>query len=526
MSTSTSSTPGFEEIDSLSLLAHKVAPRVYDLSSRQINVSIRDQMVRAQQLVRDLRKADAKAESLLIVGMGAAGMTAALSACEAGFKQVCVVDTASEPFSLFKGVHSRFVGPFMYEWPSPFHGDQSYPSHEATPWSSHGACPLQWAASEPISADELGKALRKSLLAWLRKRNKAKASLPLMRVGVKREAITGYVSAYADHERAGWDVHGGLPGWPRLSKNFGPGWGHVWPRLPAGTASPANVQPDHIILAAGMGVETTSWEKGKEGTTPWFWANDRLKDAAVADQCVVVLGGADGAMQDALRSVTIFDHPLSFIRHLEAKPIVRHLLEAELPALLSADRQMRQHNSWSSDPVGFAMVDAACLAAAKRLAQSQAVRAQVLGGLRQGLGEVLLLVRGSHFDKAYLLNRFVVYLLSQCVKPGAKRPANDGGMGFELVFGATVAGFAPSAPGASSGRLSVQIKGKGKGKGKGKAHRDINAHHIVVRFGIDADSIPGLQMIQLTDPSLPGANSRQRTTLSRVELPFVAMRGA
>jgi hypothetical protein len=181
---------------------------------------------------------------------------------------------------------------------------------------------------------------------------------------------------------------------------------------------------------------------------------------------------------------------------------------------------MRQHNSWSSDPVGFAMVDAACLAAAKRLAQSQAVRAQVLGGLRQGLGEVLLLVRGSHFDKAYLLNRFVAYLLSRCVKPGAKRLANEGGMGFELVFGATVAGFAPSAPGASSGRLSVQIKGKGK------AHRDIDAHHIVVRFGIDADSIPGLQMIQLTDPSLPGANSRQRTTLSRVELPFVAMRGA
>ena len=42
-------------------------------------------------------------------------------------------------------------------------------------------------------------------------------------------------------------------------------------------------------------------------------------------------------------------------------------------------------------------------------------------------------------------------------------------------------------------------------------------HEIVVRYGIERGTVPGAQMIQISNRS-----SRQRTTLARVELPFVA----
>src|SRR5438552_3245214 len=47
-------------------------------------------------------------------------------------------------------------------------------------------------------------------------------------------------------------------------------------------------------------------------------------------------------------------------------------------------------------------------------------------GLRQGSGEVVLFVRDRHFDKAYLLNRFVVHLIEACshAQQGAPRVAS------------------------------------------------------------------------------------------------------
>nr|NLU60157.1 FAD-binding protein [Pseudomonas sp. BIGb0427] len=64
-------------------------------------------------------------KELVIIGAGVAGMSAALTACELGIAKVVVLEASGEPFSLFKGLHSRHVGPFMYEWPSPFFNDQS-----------------------------------------------------------------------------------------------------------------------------------------------------------------------------------------------------------------------------------------------------------------------------------------------------------------------------------------------------------------------------------------------------------------
>jgi hypothetical protein len=508
----------FDEINTLSLLAHKVAPNVFDLSSNQINVSIRDQMVRAQQLISDLRAADVKAQSILIVGMGAAGMTAALAACEAEFTTVCAVDVAAEPFALFNGIRSRFVGPYMYEWPSPFCNDQSYPGHGATPWAGQKISPLSWTASRPITAHKLAQNLRKSVLTWHadNQRKPKPVPTPHLLVGIDKKKLRDFVKKFAKVEGVRGKRQAGepVPEKVRLGRYLGT---HAqWTGIP-NESLPTAFAPDYVVLAAGMGVEVLHIPGacGKQ-MAPGFWENDKLKRRKVADQHTVVLGGGDGAIQDSLRALTNYHHPLAFIEHLDALPSARQALAIQLPALLSADRQLRQHTSWSRSTSGFIMVDKACHDAALQLAAVPAVRQFVLSTLRRGNGTVTHYVRSQHFDKAYLLNRFVIYLLAACVDPDPGR--NTGGMGFSLQFGFEVKHVRTVPKSAAvaikwnlglgpPGRLRTPVTARKK-----------NVDNVVVRFGIDPFSVPGPTLIQFDEDY-----AEHRTTLNRVELPFVTM---
>ncbi|MYN17590.1 hypothetical protein GTP81_12580 [Rugamonas sp. FT107W] len=503
----------FEEIDSLSLIAHKVASNVFDLSSGQINVSIRDQMVRAQHLVSDLRRADPTAKSLLIVGMGVAGMNAALAACEAGFSSVCVVESKPRPFSMFRGVTSRFVGPYMYEWPSPFHERQSYPSHYSTPWAEHGVSPLAWEASEPISAADLAIRLDRGLHAWW----DAAKSKPYLVVGISKRAVRNFVIQFARTEKLRSEQRAaGSPMDPRQQFHHASlgARAKLWPEVKQ-AAPPPFFEPDYVILAAGMGKEVLDIPDGPVPATPRFWSDDGLKAPAVPMQRVVVLGGGDGAIQDALRALTIHHHPASFIDQLEAMPVVRQALDNEKAALLSADRQLRQHSSWSLKPSGYAMADLACRQAARNLASNAAVKEQVLKALRKGTGEVILYVREATLGKAYMLNRFAIYLLAACVSRDCDK--NDGGMGFMLQFDTEVKRGLP--PGAARTKFALEVGAPNARKSSFKIVEEVD--HTVVRFGIDADTIPGPQLIQL---NVDDRMYRERTTLKRVELPFVAMK--
>jgi len=501
----------FEEIESLSLLAHKVGPCVFDLSSHQSNVSIRDQLVRAQQLVIDLKAAHETANSLLVVGMGAAGVNAALTACEVGFDDVRIVDIEDRPFQLFHRTSSRFVGPYMYEWPSQFHGRQSYPSHFSTPWANYGRSPLSWDAKSPVSASELAKLLEQSVLRWCEERGGLPK--PTFWVNAHRGNIKRFIKKFAAREAviARNMVYG--PSDLLVAKSGIVSFGHkakFWEPNLADTRKDV-FRPDYIVVAAGMGQERLSIP-GMLKPSQSFWADDSLKEPAVANHRVVVLGGGDGAIQDVLRALTIHDHPITFIEQLEASPVVRQALENEIPALLSADRQLRQHASWSRNSAAFAMIDQACREAALNLAEVGAVSRQVLRALRKGTGEVLHYVRGPHFDKAYLLNRFVIYLLQACVNEDHRD--NEGGMGFTLTFNKE-AEYCTNSKGMGAGDLVIGISDVGR------PHSTVdvtNVNHLVVRFGILRDSVPGPRLIQVSD-----ADTKQRTTLNRVELPFVVM---
>lgn len=499
----TSPSTEVDVINALSLLAHKVAPNVFDLSSLQWHVSIRDQIVRAQLLMADLKAADPKIDSVLIVGMGAAGISAAMTACELGIPRVCVVDKANAPFELLRGVSSRFVGPFMYEWPSSFHTDQSYPSHASTPWMEQGHSSLTWNAKQPITADQLATELSSCWTTWLASRISKGLSLPDTIFNADPAVVKSFVKAFADAEgmRANESADGQAS---QLKAQFSAG------RVP--------LQPDYLILAAGMGKETLTLP-GCRQVTPSFWGNDTLKHRSTRHKQVVVLGGGDGALQDTLRALTNYDHPLSFIQDLQRNSTFQSALAIELPALLDADRQMRQHSAWVKGAQGQAMVDFACQQAAKRLAANSTVRRFVLGCIRPGTGIVWLCVAGTHFDKAYLLNRFAIHLLLACYQKKSRRPT--GRMGFEVRFSTKVSQSRRPAPATTGKFPHAKAKCWTLRVCSEDDEATIKADKLVVRFGVKQATIPGLQMLQLGVPN--ERDLKQRATLKGIELPFVAM---
>ncbi len=520
MTVATPTSSEVEVINALSLLAHKVAPNVFDLSSLQWHVSIRDQIVRAQLLMADLKAADPNIQSVLIVGMGAAGISAAMAACELGISQVCVVDKAGGPFQLFRGVRSRFVGPFMYEWPSSFHAGQSYPAHARTPWLRQGRSPLAWNANQPITADDLATELTTCLTTWLASRSAKGLALPHMLVNFDPDPVQAFAKDFAVAEglRANESLGGKVAITPRVKFSTGSSASaQVWGGA-TGPAFPTDLKPDYLILAAGMGKETLTLP-GSSEASPSFWADDTLKDATTAELRVVVLGGGDGALQDTLRALTNYDHPLSFIQDLQKNSTFQRVLAIELPTLLDADRQMRQHSAWVKGAQGQAMVDLACQRVADKLAANSTVRRCVLGCIRPGKGTVWLWVAGTHFDKTYLLNRFAIHLLWACYQKLTRR--STGRMGFEVRFSTKVnrsepptplAAVAPSPAKAKRWTLHVCSEGD---------ETTIEADKLVIRFGVQQDTIPGLQMLQLGVPN--ERDLKQRATLKGIELPFVAM---
>lgn len=521
MTITTSPSTEVEVINALSLLAHKVAPNVFDLSSLQWHVSIRDQIVRACLLMADLKKADPNIHSVLIVGMGAAGISAAIAACELGIKQVCVVDQADTPFKLFRDVTSRFVGPFMYEWPSSFHADQSYPVPPNAPWGGQGRSPLTWSVKEPITADDLAKELTTCLTTWIKKRKKAKLSLPYMLVKANPKEIESFAKQFAvtEAKRAEETSQGGSAKTPKSQFNRDSyANALLWGSMP-GAKFPIKHEPDYLVLAAGMGTETLTVSDNTE-VTPSFWANDTLKELSTANQTVVILGGGDGALQDALRALTTYDHPLSLVQNLQKNPSCQKALSAELPALLDADRQMRQHCAWVTGSHAQKMVDLACKQAADRLAANPDICTCILRSLRPGKGTVWLWVAGTHFDKAYLLNRLAIHLLWACFRKLRRRPTDC--MNFKVRFNTKFTRAEQPSPPTTTRtpspekvkRLILHASSQGREIVK-------KADKVVVRFGIQKDTIPGLQMVQLGVPN--ERDLKHRATLKGIELPFVAM---
>ncbi|MCU1159798.1 FAD-dependent oxidoreductase [Stenotrophomonas maltophilia] len=478
-------------VDCLGLLASKVAPNVFDLSSGQYHVSLRDQIVRGRLLVGDIISMDPDFSSLLVVGGGVAGLAVAVAAADAG-KQVVVLEKSRYPLSKQVGVHSRFVGPFMYEWPWKFSRSQVYPPVDATCWPKFTGCPTL-TAPDPISAAEFAKQVG----LWF---NAALAAHPRLHLAVKLSAsLQDRVRAYL---KKGFSNAGMLDltdmNWHRDSVPL------------------VSIKPAYIILAAGMGAENCSLPEhdGKKIVrgrlfrgTP-FWENDRLRECADSGHDVVVVGGGDGALQDALRALTSDEHPLQTLRKLECCPVVKANLEGIGDRLQTIELQGRLMASWRWNPAVFESVDSLCSEVARKIAKKRRVRAAVLKVLRprkaSGSQKVTLLVKSDYFDKAYLLNRFLVHLIRHVLKIAHSMGEAHDRIALDVVFNAAVEGVQSR----SANRFTVHYRGD---HGRGT----VDAAYVAVRFGVDKKTIPGLQMVHLS-----GDDQKQRTSLSRVPLPY------
>ena len=277
-----------EQIDSLSLLTLKCAPNIFDVSSRMGNVSIRDQIVRSTQLVRDLKNADPKCDEILIVGAGFAGVAAALQAAESSVKAY-VLDINSAPFSQQAKCHSRYVGPFMYEWPASYCGDQHYPPRgwpsDQKGWDK-ASLQLGWISSMPMEASQLASDCKE----WLSNKISGWSSGPHLHLpkptfltDVSAEKISEYVYQFKEGRAQSKSIVG--VDWPLL-----------------GVEVDCKVEPKYIIFAAGMGDEYVKIPPSVAGKP--FWCEDSLRAPTSANSEIGVFGGGDGALQDFLRATT------------------------------------------------------------------------------------------------------------------------------------------------------------------------------------------------------------------------------
>lgn len=491
--------------DCLPLLANKVAPNIFDISSGQFHVSLRDQIVRARLLVRDLAVLNPEMKSLMVVGAGAAGIAAAVAAADRGIK-VFLLEGGAAPMSLQSGAKRRFVGPFMYEWPWDFSCSQDYPPADPELWTIPMSCPVI-VSQEPMAATEFAK----QMCLWLDEQLLIYSAHLHFAVNVVPPSLPSYVeyfiALYAFETSQALMGKTAISSLPKFSLFDGEWYGNA-------PASPS-MQPDFIVLAAGMGEEQVSLPK-HDGLNPHpselyigtpFWKDDNLQERVANDLSVAVVGGGDGALQDSLRALTTFDHPIQMLQSLRGCKHVAALIDGFQQRLQTMEAQGRLLASWTLDPLVWTSLDEKCRNAAKTLATDELIRNRVVQCLRPSKkgAKVFHFVRGSNFDKAYLLNRFLIYLVWEVLAyPGP--PTGGARIGFELHFGVEVKGVEALANDLYRVHLNRLVSDA----------TFVTVAEVAIRFGIERGSIPGLKMIQLSE------NDRgQRSSLSHVPLPFV-----
>jgi hypothetical protein len=254
--------------------------------------------------------------------------------------------------------------------------------------------------------------------------------------------------------------------------------------------------PDFVLLASGMGVESTTLPGEDEVSGPSFWSDESLGSE---DESLAVFGAGDGALQDVLRALTKFDHPLQLLEHLRRAPKVSRRLDEVERQLTAVEAQHRLSLSWTVDRRVCEYVDAKCVAAARDLLPQ--VAASVGSALRSGNGKVWLISQGNHITKAYMLNRFVFHLVRLYILRSRKTPHRP----FEWKHTTRV-----DRAQLRDGHIEVDLN---------TASDPLLVDHVAVRWGQsmnDEDAPAGFQLVGITEKK-----KAKRTTLAQVPLPFV-----
>lgn len=256
------------------LALHRLSARKYDLTGLRTG-SIRDQLLRSSLVVScliDEGKIDSH-RKLLILGAGASGMNAAMTAAEKGVS-VDILEKNKHPFGTLLESTWRTVDPVEYDWPHKHCSQQIFPS------GGQGIPLVQGRATGAA----LAGAWAEKWSQWLKTKD-----------GKNRRGSINLVS-----EVNAWDF---------LTFNEAPERIEVSGPWPDGQRSKSY---GAILSCIGFGPERTfddrtptNWN-GYRG--PAFWTdNDGLgadNPLPTPARHVLISGGGDGAMQDFQRATT------------------------------------------------------------------------------------------------------------------------------------------------------------------------------------------------------------------------------
>lgn len=380
------------------LLAHEVEPLLFDIGGPRAPIAIRDQMVRARYLIERLRHAGlvARGSHVLIVGAGAAGVTAALDAVSHGLL-VTLIDALPLPFQLQARCRTRWIDPTQYDWPQPHWHVARWPVSSRT-----RGFPL------PFIADRADRLAR----SW-------SSTLALARAG-----LAGRLHVRPHTKLAAWPT-------PVLSPA-----GLVIARdaqlLPSGGAM-TMLQAAAVVLARGFGTERCVVEDNppRHGRGPARYESSRFWDTdpyeshgmglSVTAPSIVVSGGGDGALQDFLRLVTGLPSAAALLHRLTADPKVRDAIAIVRTTLAAEEDQAQRALLWSGTTehdhdvlerlhgAHRSTVDAIVRSSVWPIITSALAR---LVGSRNVLG-IEMTHSCTHFPAAYALNRFLVLLVAR-----------------------------------------------------------------------------------------------------------------
>ncbi|MBX3619372.1 MAG: hypothetical protein KF891_05195 [Rhizobacter sp.] len=245
-------------------------------------VSIRDQIVRTSYLVERLWSTNRlKATSkLLVIGAGAAGVTAAIKAVHFGVTRVVVTDLRDRVLSLQANCTTRWLDPAQYDWPASHWGGEQWPIKEPPgfPYPTAAKLPPP-VALEADYADEWSAKFAFALSVY-------ESAGSVNFVPNVKAVDWNFVSAKSCYEVQFDDA--------------------------ATRASKGSLDADIIIFAGGLGRELFSvpvWgSSSKKYSSIPFWADDAFETPtfglSTLSHGILVSGGGDGALQDFIRLVS------------------------------------------------------------------------------------------------------------------------------------------------------------------------------------------------------------------------------
>lgn len=412
----------------LALVAHKIAPFQFDISHSASSASIRDQIVRAQMVVRALLKSKLigagyginSPSPLLICGAGVAGLAAAFEATRLGVRFVMIDKNVVAPGGALAGTGQRFASPTMYEWPASIVDEHVHPL-------TH----IDFLASgSPKNKFKFGVG-KPELIQNLRSQVDAIVSASVVRwkiAAAKRDRTSSWLLTSTRIDKPSKDALRALlspgitvSGLPEISFTR---HHRAWP---------GKYKFSCILFASGFSVESTTLVN-HDVKTPQFWEPDTLLDAALGTTTkpmALVVGGGDGAIQDAMRALLQYKkaaHPLAVWEYLMRGPLPTNLAAVVMPVLgggggideaelyrriLTVENYSAIAYSWVPNNRIYKDIDVIYADLAKRLIVRYPNLVQRLAELlRIDVQGVCISTRGG-FSRAYALNRFLIHLINE-----------------------------------------------------------------------------------------------------------------